>query len=82
MNDEVVKEILKQELHKYVGSEFGIDMQTAFMILEGIKRIKTQQIENLEKELLKVKLENKALVQENSRLKSLTFTSPQCTTNS
>lgn len=74
MNDEVVKEILKQELYKYVESEFGIDMQTAFMILEGIKRIKTQQIENLEKALLKVKLENKALVQENSRLKSLTFT--------
>ena len=74
MNDEVVKEIFKQELHKYVESEFGIDMQTALMILEGIKRIKTQQIENLEKALLKVKLENKALVQENSQLKSLTFT--------
>ena len=74
LNDEVVKEIFKQELHKYVESEFGIDMQTALMILEGIKRIKTQQIENLEKALLKVKLENKALVQENSQLKSLTFT--------
>lgn len=71
MNDEVVKEIFKQELRKYVESEFGIDMQTAFMILEGIKRIKTQQIENFEEELLKVKLENKALVQENHTLRSL-----------
>lgn len=69
MNDEVVKEILKQELHKYVESEFGIDMQTAFMILEGIKRVKTQQIENLEKELLDVKLKNKILTEENRKLK-------------
>ena len=69
MNDEVVKEILKQELHKYVESEFGIDIQTAFMILEGIKRVKTQQIENLEKELLDVKLKNKILTEENRKLK-------------
>lgn len=69
MNDGGVKEIFKQQLHQYVESEFGVDMETAFMILEGIKRIKTQQIEDLEKELLKVKLENKALVEENRKLK-------------
>ena len=73
MNDVRVKEIFKQELHQYVESGFGVDMETAFMILEGIKRIKTQQIKNLEKELLKVKLENKALVEENRKLKNLVF---------
>lgn len=73
MNDEVVKEILKQELHKYVESEFGIDMQTAFMILEGIKQVKTQQIENLEKELLDVKLKNKILTEENRKLKMISI---------
>lgn len=69
MNDARVKEIFKQELHKYVESEFGVDMETAFMILEGIKRVKTQQIENLEKELLDVRLKNKILTEENRKLK-------------
>lgn len=69
MNDDRVKEIFKQQLHQYVESEFGVDMETAFMILEGIKRVKTQQIENLEKELLDVKLKNKILTEENRKLK-------------
>lgn len=68
LNDSV-KEILKQEMYKYVESEFGVDIETIFMILEGIKRVKTQQIENLEKELLDVKLKNKILTEENRKLK-------------